>query len=164
MATVKLTEPLRTEDGPPARTYSFTAPNAETTPRVARDMVVALLRATEHPGIVEDARLLVSEVVTNVVQHTAACLLTVEAVVSAESVRVSVSDGDCGNRPSASRALPDTAAEHGRGLLLVSALASQWGVSVGGELEPMGKSVWFVLTDCGAAACPDCRPAYSPVP
>ncbi|MGP3952287.1 ATP-binding protein [Streptomyces sp. 7N604] len=38
---------------------------------------------------------------------------------------------------------PDADAEHGRGLALVAALASRWGVN---ERVGVGKSVWAVLT------------------
>lgn len=132
---------------PPMRTYRLAAPNSEITPKVARDMVAALLTATDHPSLVDTARLLVSEVVTNAFRHAAALVLTVEATVSLGSLTVRVSDADHRHQPTERRCFPDATAEHGRGLALVNALATGWGVSVCGNTHRTGKSVWFVLDD-----------------
>ncbi|WP_019711414.1 hypothetical protein [Streptomyces xinghaiensis] len=46
------------------------APNIPETAKVARDMLTGLLTVTGHTPLVELARLLVSEVVSNVHLHT----------------------------------------------------------------------------------------------
>jgi anti-sigma regulatory factor (Ser/Thr protein kinase) len=128
--------------------YRLIAPTAITTPKVARDTVAGLLAATGRPELAENARLLVSEVVTNAVQHAAAPLVTVETVLLPGSVLVRVTDGDAEHRPSERPARPVDASEHGRGLLLVHALAVRWGVAVEGD----GKCVWFLLGGMGGMA------------
>jgi hypothetical protein len=131
--------------GFPGHSYRFTAPNVGTTPKLARDLVVLLLVASGHEGLTDRARLLVSEVVTNVFQHTRAALVTVDATVGVDSVTVRVTDREPGSRPPMPRSFPEDADEHGRGLMLVEAMADRWGVSVHGGLSPLDKSVWFAL-------------------
>jgi anti-sigma regulatory factor (Ser/Thr protein kinase) len=131
--------------------YRLTAPNTQASPKVARDMVASLLAATDHHGIIETARLLVSEVVTNVFVHTAVPLFTVEAVVRAGGLLVQVTDGEHDSQlaalgQSSVSGAPDES-EHGRGLRLVAALASRWGIDVRGGCHPVAKAVWFELQD-----------------
>jgi anti-sigma regulatory factor (Ser/Thr protein kinase) len=85
---------------------------------VARDTVAGLLAVTGHGEPVEDARLLVSEVVANAVRHAAAPLVTAETVLLPGSVLVRVTDGDAERRPWRVPVRPKDASEHGRGPLL----------------------------------------------
>lgn len=147
MPTPRLAGPCGPHEWPPpTQSYRLSAPNVEITPKVARDLVASLLTATGHPALVDTARVLVSEIVTNVVLHTAQSLLTLEATVWAGRVAVQVTDTDerqpfmLGKRPD------DQAYEHGRGLRLVDALATRWGVDIHGS-PPWAKSVWFELED-----------------
>jgi hypothetical protein len=55
-------------------------------------------------------------------------------------LRVSISDGDP-QLPAVGQS-PDLAAEGGRGVLVVSTLASRWGLEA---LPSGGKAVWFEL-------------------
>jgi serine/threonine-protein kinase RsbW len=81
--------------------------------------------------------LLADEVVTNAVLHGEGPIdLAVEP--SEERVKVTVRDRSDA-RPVAGE--PACHAEEGRGLSIVEALASRWGVS---SMEP-GKSVWFEI-------------------
>ena len=83
--------------------------------------------------------LLVSELVTNAVRHGAS-RATLEAEAPGGVLRVSVYD----QSPALPelKESPDPTAESGRGLHLVSLLASRWGFEpVNGE----GKVVWFEL-------------------
>ncbi|MFP8907243.1 ATP-binding protein [Streptomyces atacamensis] len=128
-----------------ARTYELRAPNIPETVKVARNMVAGLLDATGHSALAETARLLVSEVVSNVHLHTKVPLLTLEATVGRDRVRVSVRDDDTTGAPSSPGAGVPPEAEHGRGLLLVRELAAAWGTVWHGGLQPSGKSVWFEL-------------------
>jgi len=114
-------------------------PQDETSPAAARQF---LRRATcaEHAGhVVEDAVLLVSEVVTNSVIHGAPPIVVAVDCDSTDGLQVRVRDG--------SRNLPKPRAagmtdEGGRGLGLLDRLSDDWGV----ETEPGdGKQVWFVL-------------------
>lgn len=91
---------------------------------------------------VEVARLLASELVTNALLHGSG-EVTVVVVREGGDVRVEVHDG--------SLAMPVLAEgpsrmEGGRGLQLVSKLASTWGVLPHVEGQP-GKQVWFALTE-----------------
>ncbi|MEU1791747.1 hypothetical protein ABZ553_38915 [Streptomyces sparsogenes] len=86
MATAMLTGSLATHGEPPPLSCRLTAPSAEQTPKVARDMVASLLEAAGHGASVDAARLLVSELVTNVVQHADARTLTLEADINDESI------------------------------------------------------------------------------
>ena len=85
----------------------------------------------------ELSRLLVSELVTNAVVHGCS-EVALSLRVATETVAGAVTD--CGaSLPSLLEAPP--AAEGGRGLSIVAAIASVWGVRIHDE----GKSVWFEL-------------------
>jgi len=88
-------------------------------------------------AIVLPAVLLTSEVVTNVILH-ARTDLVVTATLDGNRARVAVRDGEV-TPPRRRPAPPDSA--DGRGLLLVEALATSWGVLPYGG----GKAVWFEL-------------------
>ncbi|WP_018502819.1 ATP-binding SpoIIE family protein phosphatase [Parafrankia discariae] len=92
-------------------------------------------------GSLDDAILLVSEVVTNAVLHARSDLV-LRATLEPGRLRVSVEDreGTALPRPGGS-SQNDPEAEHGWGLLLVEALAQAWGV----ETTPDGKRVWFEM-------------------
>jgi anti-sigma regulatory factor (Ser/Thr protein kinase) len=83
------------------------------------------------------AELLVSELVTNAINHgRTTCLL--ELTATSTVLRAAVAD-DGGGAPQLRYAGPE--AESGRGLAIVEALASRWGV----EPTSSGKVVWFEL-------------------
>lgn len=89
-------------------------------------------------GPAATAELLTSELVTNALLHTDHDAL-VTATLATDRLRVEVRDFDGGDpRPR----VPDAdTGTHGRGLLLVEALADVWGV----REHTVGKSVWFEL-------------------
>lgn len=125
-------------------TYCMTAPAVPTTARLAREFVTATLVAADHHQLVEDARVCVSDTVANVVRHARVRELTVEVVVNAERVRVSVRDDDARRLPWPRQ--PGREEEAGRGLMLVHCLSDASGVDwVWDELELVGKKVWFEL-------------------
>ncbi|MEU3352215.1 ATP-binding protein [Streptomyces sp. NPDC037389] len=143
MTSATLSSQLRTA------TYHLSAPADPTTPRMAREFVTGALEATRHPTLVENARVCVSDVVTNVVQHARVNGLSVEVVAYARHVVVAVCDTDTARRPYWRRAA-HADDEHGRGLMLVRALSHASGVSlVWDALEVIGKSVWFELRETG---------------
>ena len=107
--------------------------------------------AAERPGIVDNARVCVSDVATNVLRHTDVPVLAVEVSVLRDRVVVGVRDSDPGGRPRVGK--PSEQAESGRGLLLVQSLAHAWGVSWTGGLAPTGKRVWVELREACGAQC-----------
>ena len=86
----------------------------------------------------DDALLLTSELVTNAVLHGRS-ELCVEVTSLEDRVRVAVLDE---NSRHPAVVIEDPDALDGRGLALVAAVASRWGV----DDRPMGKSVWFELS------------------
>lgn len=86
----------------------------------------------------DDALLLATEIVTNAVLHGAAPLsITVEC--DEKYLEIRVRDGSAA-RPQQRR--PTSEDENGRGLLLLSSVADEWGVD---PLSSGGKDVWFRL-------------------
>jgi anti-sigma regulatory factor (Ser/Thr protein kinase) len=95
----------------------------------------ALDDAHVERAVFDTVVLLTSEVVTNAVLHARSPIeLTVE--IGSHAVRVQVCDEFPGLRDE-----PDRSRHGGRGLVLVAAMASQWGISPSGDAP--GKSVWF---------------------
>ena len=89
------------------------------------------------PDVLYDVELLITELVTNGVQH-AVSDVDVRIAVGATTVRVEV--GDCSPTEPVVRTalLNDT---DGRGMRIVDQVASRWGVDV----RRTGKCVWFEL-------------------
>jgi anti-sigma regulatory factor (Ser/Thr protein kinase) len=102
----------------------------------ARSVVRLSLEPTDE-DLIDLVVLLADEVVTNAVVHGAG---PIDLAVDANEERVKVVVGD----RSEVRPLPRRApryAEDGRGLSIVEAIASRWGVSA----TEVGKSVWFEI-------------------
>jgi PAS domain S-box-containing protein len=102
----------------------------------ARAFVQGVLEEAGHPEWVESAILAVSEVVTNAVLH-AHTSVEVTARVDDDGLRVEVRDH---NPTLPSQRSYDTPATTGRGMDLVAAVTSEFGVQA---LGPDGKIVWF---------------------
>ncbi len=106
---------------------------------VARHIVGELLRAWAAPHDRDDAALLVTELVANVVDHVRGeASLTLELATSEGWLRISVADGS--SVQPVVRAL-GAHQPRGRGLQLVQAIADRWG----SEDHRGGKRVWFEL-------------------
>jgi CheY-like chemotaxis protein len=92
-----------------------------------------------YDEILDDALIVVSELVTNAIMHARSacdlCLRDAERIL-----RIEVTDGGRGSPELQS---PAEDAEHGRGLLLVSAMCEAWGVDT---LSDGRKMVWAELT------------------
>ncbi|MFF0741679.1 ATP-binding protein [Streptomyces sp. NPDC004111] len=99
-----------------------------------------LLRHWGRPGCADVAELLTSELVTNALIHTESDA-EVTATLHRTVLRVEVSD--CQDRLPEPLLADCDERTHGRGLLLVQALADAWGVRMQGR-DP-GKVVWFEL-------------------
>ncbi|MEV5884486.1 ATP-binding protein [Streptomyces sp. NPDC052020] len=88
----------------------------------------------------DTAALVVSELVTNAIVHTAGRRVVCELHDGEGLVRIAVRDEGCAaGRPEAARRRPEE--EHGRGLLLVDALSHAWGAHEHGP----GLLVWAEL-------------------
>jgi anti-sigma regulatory factor (Ser/Thr protein kinase) len=106
----------------------------------AARLALADLDSQLDPSLAFDVRLLVSELVTNSVQHARVAAedsIILVLSISNETVRVEVRDEGPGFDPPSS-APPDDA-DAGWGLFIVEQLADSWGVGDG------GKGVWFEM-------------------
>jgi two-component sensor histidine kinase len=112
-----------------------------TAPSLARDAVTARLRAHADLRVdqaaIEDVRLVVSELASNAVHATGDEFVVVLEVHHGEAI-VEVADTSS-EIPRLLR--PDPTNPHGRGLQLVTALATTWGF----ERRAVGKAVWARL-------------------
>jgi hypothetical protein len=125
-------------DGP---ALSVDLPNDKRAPAAAREFLRAALPTWTLDGTEKVIELLTDELVGNVVRHVGAPM-QLRAYGHPSSVRIEVDD------PSTERPVlqdPDPLADHGRGILLIAALATKWGIDVRGD----GKTVWFEI-DAGA--------------
>lgn len=109
----------------------------------ARAWVAELLRAHQRDDLIDDAKLIVTELAANALHHAGGICRVVATMCGSGAFVVSVEDG--------SRCLPeavrDPAAEHGRGLLLVAALAADWGAE---RIPGAGKRVTATLSTVAA--------------
>ncbi|MEU2777400.1 ATP-binding protein [Streptomyces sp. NPDC007162] len=128
-----LTAPTRSPVEPsPRNPHVFEtalAPQQVCAHRARRD-ITALLMMWEVPqDLLDDVVLAVSELVTNAVQHGTGDV-RLRAFNTNEQLRIEVTDDN--SAPATLRAASDDDTS-GRGLLLVSALAQNWGVSEDGK-------------------------------
>lgn len=112
-----------------------------TAPALARAFVRrqlhAQLEAAEPADDIDDALLVVSELVTNAVQAGSSTLTVVGCLHHGE-LELEVTDHAPGWP---TRQHPDPTSQHGRGLLLVDATSTHWGVKPSAH----GKTVWAIL-------------------
>jgi GAF domain-containing protein/anti-sigma regulatory factor (Ser/Thr protein kinase) len=136
VAIVALTVDAVPEPGPPVaeRRFGGDAASAPAARRFAGD----ILTAWDERALIDNARLLLGEIITNAVQHTVGDV-SVRLVLGEHRLRVEVSDRS-DRRPD--QRVAGAESESGRGLQIVDVLAREWGY------EPMtsgGKVVWFEL-------------------
>lgn len=122
--------------GPPPTGPSVVLLPVPASVRTARQFVRTVCASLGETSL-EVAVLLTSELVTNAVLH-ARTSITVGVACTSGGARVSVTD-DAGTRPVVRSPTRDR--ESGRGMVLVDALATSWGV----HDRPCGKTVWFAL-------------------
>jgi anti-sigma regulatory factor (Ser/Thr protein kinase) len=106
-----------------------------TAPQLARSFLHSTLETWRLDGFGDIIVLLASELVSNAVIHVARPM-TLRISRRCNRIRVEVDD-ESNDAPSVRR--PDATEEHGRGLFLVDALATDWGT----DIRPEGKTVWF---------------------
>jgi anti-sigma regulatory factor (Ser/Thr protein kinase) len=105
---------------------------------LARRAIVELADALPNETV-EELKLLATEMVTNSVKHAGAGgAIVLELRIDGRVVQLSVTDSGAGFEPRAPSSDPE--AEAGRGLFIVDALASRWGVDTG-----PGTRVWAEL-------------------
>lgn len=109
----------------------------------ARRRVVTLLREWgADDDCRADAELVMSELFTNAVRHTDSVKVTCELQLTGTRLRLEVTDQGCAEtEPRAKVHHADE--EGGRGLLLVGALAAEWGVRP--DISGRGQVVWVCL-------------------
>ncbi|SDJ30718.1 Histidine kinase-like ATPase domain-containing protein [Frankineae bacterium MT45] len=118
---------------------TISLPQTSDAPAVARAFVATHV-ARLAPSLVDDAELLVSELVTNALVHGRPAI-TVQIAASETGLTLSVSDA--GDPIPQSRAAAHPGLPNGRGLLIVDSVAADWGVIPAVPLP--GKTVWFEL-------------------
>ena len=124
-------------------TASIDLPPMPASVPAARHLLLDVLRAWDVAHDRDDAALLVTELVANVIDHVREeAGLTLELAVSDGWLRIAVVDGS-----SVRPVVRELAEEQprGRGLLLVKAIADRWG----SEDHRGGKRVWFELRPPG---------------
>lgn len=129
----------RVEEDAAVGTRRIALPLQPSSCAMARHFVRAALVGEEWLGDVEAAVLLSSELVANAMCHARSpCQLSLRI----EGSRLRIEAADAGPEP-AVLAPPGPDSPHGRGLVLLDALASAWGTRV----EPEeGKTIWFELS------------------
>ena len=126
--------PLMCQDTPRAEQR---LPLSDAAPSIARDFLRDASCATHHGEVLEDAVLLVSELVTNSVRHGGPPVV-VAVDCDGDALQVRVRDGSPA-MPTPRDAMQTD--EGGRGLALVKTISADWGV----DPQVDGKHVWFVL-------------------
>lgn len=118
---------------------------------IARRTVEQLLDEADLTALLDEALLLVTELVTNAVVH-AGTDIDLRVETDGGRLRVEVVDRSPGSLP-VIRPAPAETREGGRGVFLLDALAAEWGTRHFGG----GKSVWFELGPSKRSVAPAAR-------
>lgn len=125
------------------RAWCVVVPHSALGARMARHRLVSELTGAVPPALLADVSAVVAELVGNAVRHADPLPGEVIRVswrlrsgASADVVEVRVTDGGGVGLPRVRHVGPD--AVDGRGLSIVAALATRWGV----ERDGLGQSVW----------------------
>ncbi len=108
--------------------------------RPARVFVRETVGALVPDSVLQDALVVVSELITNAVLH-AGTDSDLEVRLSGGELEIRVTDTS--TRPPVRHVPVGGPSTQGRGLVLLDALSSRWGI----ERLPDGKTVWVVLQD-----------------
>lgn len=104
----------------------------------ARRFVELKLKEWKLDRLLDDALLVISELVTNAITH-AASSCRIRLSVNSTTLRIDVVDGGTGTPEPQP---PSDTQEHGRGLHMVDAVTSAWGLE---DVPGQGKLVWAEL-------------------
>ena len=118
----------------------ITLPMSQLAPRRAREFFRAAHCPAHQARVVDEAQLLITELVTNAVLHGAPPVTLGLVCDGSRGMQVRVSDGSP-LRPRTPGGEVDPDSESGRGIALVDVLTDDWGV----EATVQGKAVWFRL-------------------
>ncbi|WP_078610958.1 MULTISPECIES: ElyC/SanA/YdcF family protein [Streptomyces] len=119
--------------------YSETLPCREESAVRARQLVTTALSAWGLHHLVDPGALIISELVSNAVQHSGRDVMRVIVIRPEDDrVRLAVSDK---SRSKPTPQQPGNNRETGRGLLIIEAVAHEWGV----DYRRWGKVVWVDL-------------------
>jgi serine/threonine-protein kinase RsbW len=113
-------------------------PNEATSVSAARRYALDAIHGLE-PQLADAVAVMVSELAANAVRHSGTHF-TVTIDRSAELIRIAVTDSGAGSPVVRT---PEPIEPSGRGLQIVEALASDWGVVP--NSDPPGKTVWFTV-------------------
>ena len=105
----------------------------------ARGFVTDVLTEHHLPLLVDDVRLVVSELATNALVHAHTAFTVKLRTAMGPAVVLEVGDGSCAGPVLVAATVLDTS---GRGMAIVEALTQDWGIDV---YEAGGKSVWAVF-------------------
>ena len=106
-----------------------------TSAREARAFIRMALSERVSPAILQDALLLASEMVSNVIRH-AGTPLTLSVEIHRGYLRMTVTDGALPFE--AKPGGPSEEGESGRGIAIIESLSRRWGLGA----TPIGKSIW----------------------
>ena len=112
-------------------------PVSREAPALAREFLRGATCAAHHSEVLDDAVLMVSELVTNSVLHGGPPVV-VAVDCTEDTLQVRVRDG---SSELPARRDAEKTDEGGRGLALVAEMSDDWGVDPVAD----GKNVWFVL-------------------
>ena len=120
------------------RTTADFAPSSAS-PAAARRFVQSAMREWDHEDRIDDTVLIVSELVTNSIEYSSSVAVSVDLACAAGNVYIAVSDTAANSLPVLRR--PGQGTHAGRGLRIVSASATWWGVTAASTV----KTVWAEL-------------------
>jgi anti-sigma regulatory factor (Ser/Thr protein kinase) len=120
--------------------FTLPLPNGTDAPELARRYLAEHASWLES-DLLADALLIVSELVTNAIRYGEPDIL-LSLRKGPPHVEVAIQDAGR-DMPMVATVAPDNTEPNGRGLLIVDALADDWGVVP--REPPPGKAVWFEL-------------------
>lgn len=127
----------------PTRTRTVRVPHSPASvPRTRKEIVRDLLGRDVPRQVVDEAEMVVAELLGNAVRHAGPLpdgTVRVQWQVKGGVVELDVTDG--GGRTTPKPLHPSTYSTHGRGLRIVRSLAHEWGVMD----EDRGRTVWVCL-------------------
>ncbi|MFJ8002892.1 ATP-binding protein [Streptomyces fagopyri] len=132
----------------PEREFTMRFTSTPRGARLARRLVSHRMHDWGHPyatPINETLTLITAELTANAVRHghVPGRDFHLQLTLAEDTFRIEVTDTRAERRPPSTPTPPDSACESGRGLLLVAALADDWGVTP--RPAAPGKTVWVEL-------------------
>ncbi|MEU6066485.1 ATP-binding protein [Streptomyces sp. NPDC047082] len=136
------------QHGHPAHEFAMRFTSTPRGARLARRLVSHRLNDWGHPytaPLNETLTLIAAELTANAVRHghVPGRDFDLRLTLTDSTIRIEVTDTKNEKYPSLTRSAAEPAAESGRGLLLVAALADKWGVTP--RPSAPGKTVWAEL-------------------